>query len=46
MKWFFELNETQQTSDTNISTKAIPIIIEDISSDDDREIHEIIAAGS
>ena len=46
MKWFFELNETQQTSDTNVSTKAIPIIIEDISSDDDREIHEIIAGGS
>lgn len=46
MKWFFELNENQQTSDTKISAKAIPIVIEDISSDDDRDIHEIIAGGS
>lgn len=46
MKWFFELNEKQHTSDTKISTKAIPIVIEDISSDDDRDIHEIIAGGS
>ena len=46
MKWFFELNDKQQTSETKISTKDIPIVIEDISSDDDRDIHEIIGAGS
>ena len=46
MKWFFEINEKQQTSDSKISSTPIQIVIEDISSDDDRDIHEIIAGGS
>jgi len=43
MKWFFELNEKQQTEDdSHKSARDIPIIVEDVSSDDDRDIRDII----
>ena len=41
MKWFFELNE-KQTTETPKSARDIPIVIDDVSSDDDRDLREII----
>lgn len=41
MKWFFEINE-KQDSDAQMSARGIPIIIEDIQSDEDREMGELI----
>ena len=41
MKWFFELNE-KQAEVSHKSARDIPIIVEDVSSDDDRDIRDII----
>jgi hypothetical protein len=45
MKWFFELNE-KEAGDIQKSARDIPIIIEDVSSDDDRDIREMITDAS
>lgn len=45
MKWFFEINE-KQAEDPQKSARDIPIIVEDVSSDDDRDIRDIITGES
>ena len=45
MKWFFELNE-KEAGEVKKSARDIPIIIEDVSSDDDRDIRDMITDAS